>query len=79
MWTSEEQLLILYKSIPSCQNVPRHCDKKTCSNKFLSKSKQCRRARDGKVFALPRLYSKEVCNTMKKKGFTQRASCAAYE
>ena len=41
---------------------------------------RCVRKRDGKVFALPRLFSRAQCDAMGRRrgGFTARASCAAF-
>lgn len=45
--------------------------------KTTKKAKKCRR-KDGKLFKLPRKFSKKTC--MKKiKGFTMRSSCAPYK
>lgn len=45
--------------------------------KTTKKAKKCRR-KDGKLFKLPRKFSKKKC--MKKiKGFTMRSSCAPYK
>ena len=74
MWNSEVQLSIIYGSTFYCHKIPKNCDKKKCSKKY----KKCTRKKDGKVFDLPRLYSREACKKMKKKGFTQKSSCAAY-
>ena len=43
------------------------------------KSKKCVRTSDKKVFNLPRRFSKKKCMSGKSKGFTMRASCAAYK
>ena len=40
------------------------------------KLKKCRR-KDGKIFDLPRRFSKKKCR--KPKGFTMRSSCAPYK
>ena len=74
MWKSEVQLNAIYSSTLYCHKIPKNCDKKNCSKKY----KKCIRKKDGKVFDLPRLYSKEACKKMKKKGFTQKSSCAPY-
>ena len=46
-----------------------------CSHKKLSKT--CKRKSDGKVFNLPRRFSRKKCMG-KIKGFTMRSSCAPY-
>ena len=43
------------------------------------KSKKCVRTSDKKVFNLPRRFSRKKCTSGKIKGFTMRASCAAYK
>lgn len=43
------------------------------------RSSKCKRKRDGKIFKLPRKFSKRRCLSKKKKGFTMRASCAPYK
>ena len=43
------------------------------------KSKKCVRTSDKKVFNLPRRFSRKKCTSGKSKGFTMRASCAAYK
>ena len=50
--------------------------KKCCSSK--TSDKECVRKSDGKVFELPRRFTKKRC---KKgiKGFTMRSSCAPYK
>ena len=50
---------------------------KTCCSSNTS-DKECVRKSDGKVFKLPRRFSKKRC---KKgiKGFTMRSSCAPYK
>ncbi len=71
MWKSEEQL---YRAI-SCNKVNVNCNKKKCK----TRGKKCIREKDGKIFSIPRLYSRKECNSFKKKGFTQKSSCAPYE
>ena len=41
-----------------------------------SNNKQCRRASDGKIFKLPRKFSKRKCQH--PRGFTMKSSCAPY-
>tara|TARA_A100001015_G_scaffold266523_1_gene315820 strand:+ start:1037 stop:1540 length:504 start_codon:yes stop_codon:yes gene_type:complete len=41
-------------------------------------NKQCIRKKDKKVFSLPRKHTKIDCQSMKRKGFSQRSSCAPY-
>ena len=43
------------------------------------KNKKCKRRSNGKVFSLPRKFSKLVCLMKQIKGFTMRASCAPYK
>ena len=47
--------------------------------KSTTKDKKCVRKKDKKEFSLPRKYSKKYCLNNKKKGFTQRSSCAPYK
>ena len=59
-------------SLPSCRSVhPRY---------RKAEPARCVRKRDGKVFALPRLFSRAQCDAMGRRrgGFTARASCAAF-
>ncbi len=42
------------------------------------KAKKCKR-KDGKVFSLPRRFSRKKCLTQKVRGFTMRSSCAPYK
>ena len=49
--------------------------KDCCNHKSLNK--KCIRKSDGKVFDLPRKYSKKKCR--RPKGFTMRSSCAPYK
>lgn len=51
---------------------------KDCCNS-TTKDKKCVRKTDKKEFSLPRKYSKKYCLSNKKKGFTQRSSCAPYK
>ena len=39
---------------------------------------QCIRKKDGKVFTLPRRFSRKRCTEGKISGFTMRSSCAPY-
>ena len=48
------------------------------SNKISKKTMKCKR-KDGKIFNLPRRFSKNKCTTRKIKGFTMRSSCAPYK
>ena len=50
--------------------------KSCCSSR--KKGKQCVRKSDGKIFKLPRRFSKKMCQ-QGIKGFTARSSCAAYK
>jgi len=47
--------------------------------KTSKRSSKCKRKRDGKIFKLPRKFTKRRCHSKKKKGFTMRASCAPYK
>ncbi len=47
--------------------------------KSKKNDKKCRRKSDNKIFKLPRKFSKKKCLFKKIKGFTMRASCAAYK
>ena len=51
---------------------------KDCCNS-TTKDKKCVRKTDKKEFSLPRKNSKKYCLSNKKKGFTQRSSCAPYK
>ena len=51
---------------------------KNCCSKTLKKSKKCKR-RDGKVFSLPRKFSKKRCLKGKIRGFSMKSSCAPYK
>lgn len=42
------------------------------------KAKKCKR-KDGKIFSLPRRFSRKRCLTKKVRGFTMRSSCAPYK
>ena len=44
--------------------------------KHSKKAKSCKRIKDGKMFSLPRRFTRRRCN--KIKGFTMRSSCAPY-
>lgn len=61
------------KQIISCRKVPRTCNRKKCS----IKNKVCKA--NNRTYKIPRLYSPNQCRNMRKKGFTQRASCAPYK
>lgn len=48
--------------------------------KHSKTAKKCIRKKDGKIFSLPRRFSRKRCLTKKKiRGFTMRASCAPYK
>lgn len=49
-----------------------------CKISKKSKSKKCKRKKDGKVFKLPRKFSKKRC-LKRIKGFTMKSSCAPYK
>lgn len=52
-------------------------DKKNCC--FVgTRKKKCIR-QDGKVFGLPRRFTRKKCLTMKIRGFTMKSSCAPYK
>ena len=55
------------------QNIVLCCKLNESTEKKL---KRCRR-KDGKIFDLPRRFSKKKCR--KPKGFTMRSSCAPYK
>ena len=46
--------------------------------KHNNKSKKCRRKSDGKIFSLPRRFTRKKCKRGIK-GFTARSSCAPYK
>jgi hypothetical protein len=48
------------------------------NNKVSKKTIKCKR-KDGKIYSLPRRYSKNKCTTRKIKGFSVRSSCAPYK
>ena len=48
-----------------------------CDGKLSKKVKICRRKKDGKVFKLPRKYSKKKC-LQGIKGYRMKSSCAPY-
>lgn len=50
---------------------------KNCCSKTLKRSKTCKR-RDGKIFSLPRKFSKKRCLKGKIRGFSMKSSCAPY-
>ena len=50
---------------------------KTCCN-ITNKSKKCKR-KDGKIFKLPRKFSKTICLSSKIKGFSMKSSCAPFK
>jgi len=53
------------KRIPLCCNATR-------------KDQVCRRGSDGKVFSLPRKFTRRACLSKNRFGFSERASCAPY-
>lgn len=57
-----------------CKKIPINCNKSSCK----MSQKKCKRSKDGKIFSVPRKYSRKQCKTIKM-GFTQKSSCAAYE
>ncbi len=50
---------------------------KNCCN-VSKKNKKCIR-RDGKIFSLPRKFTKKRCTSKKIKGFTMKSSCSPYK
>ena len=48
------------------------------NNKVSKKTIKCKR-KDGKIYSLPRRFSKNKCTTRKIKGFSVRSSCAPYK
>ena len=51
---------------------------KSCCN-ITKKNRMCKRRIDGKLFKLPRRFSKKKCLTQKIKGFSMRSSCAPFK
>ena len=51
---------------------------KSCSGKLTKKDKKCRRNMDGKIFNLPRKYSRKKCEEGIK-GFSMESSCAPFK
>ena len=49
-----------------------------CSIKKKNLKKTCKR-KDGKIFKLPRKFSKQSCLTKKIKGFSKKSSCAPFK
>lgn len=50
----------------------------SCCNHSL-RAKKCARMSDGKVFSLPRRFSRKKCIEKPVRGFTMRSSCAPYK
>ena len=50
---------------------------KKCCDKLTKRNKTCRR-KDGKIFKLPRRFTKKRC-MRQTKGFTMKSSCAPYK
>ena len=44
----------------------------------VANTKTCKR-KDGKLFKLPRRFSKKTCLTKKVRGFTMKSSCAPFK
>ena len=70
-------------ALPSCRSVhPRYrkAERRPPGATAARTPARCVRKRDGKVFALPRLFSRAQCDAMGRRrgGFTARASCAAF-
>lgn len=57
------------KSIIQCCGVPLRMEKQR-------KKMKCRRKLDGKVFDLPRRFTRKQCKNIR--GFTMRSSCSPY-
>jgi hypothetical protein len=53
------------KLLPTCKQTTK-------------RNKKCVRPSDGKVFSLPRKFTRSSCLSKRKMGFTKRASCAPY-
>lgn len=70
-WQPRKKMLGLFggtktqKRIPLCCNATRN-------------DKTCRRGSDGKVFSLPRKFTRRNCISKNRFGFSERASCAPY-
>lgn len=68
------------KRVGACSSVNRLCSKRR--KKECGGRKECVTGR-GKVYSLPRLYSRKECDSFRKRkrrmGFTQRASCSPFE
>ena len=47
--------------------------------KSTNKDKECRRVKDGKIFKLPRRFSKKDCKSKKIKGYSMKSSCSPYK
>jgi hypothetical protein len=50
---------------------------KNCSGSLTKKDKRCRRNRDGRMFELPRKYSKKQCSRGVK-GYSMKSSCSPF-
>ena len=50
----------------------------SCCN-HPNKSKKCRRITDGKIFEIPRRFTRKECVNKKVRGFSMRSSCAPYK
>ena len=59
------------KTVVPCNQVPKKCSKS--NRKACKQIHSC--TKNDREYDIPRLYSREQCSKMKKKGFTQRASC----
>lgn len=51
---------------------------KSCLGKLTKKDKKCRRNKDGKIFDLPRKYSRKKCEEGVK-GYSMESSCAPFQ
>ena len=61
------------RTVP-CSKIPLDCNRK--NPEACKGITSCRK--NNKEYTVPRLYSKRQCMHMRKKGFTQRASCSVY-
>ena len=64
-------------SRPSTSRISRPSRPRSCCV-ASNKSKTCKR-KDGKLFKLPRRFSKKTCLTKKVRGFTMKSSCAPFK
>ncbi len=68
------------KRVDKKHNAVKTKTAKNCCNLTSRRTKQCFRKSDGKIFNLPRRFSRKKCKNKKHiKGFTMRSSCAPYK